>query len=185
MAGIVEIRLSGAGGQGLQLSARILAAALAREGRHIALSQSYEPTSRGGNSRADLVISDTGIDYPLVTALDFLVILDQIAAEASNDLIKPGAIVLADTVRVPGPPVGPFAVHPLPFVEVARRLGNERIANIVALGTLAAVSDVCRRDTLQTMVSEEVPGKLLDLNLEALAAGFQLEPATVRKAAGG
>jgi 2-oxoglutarate ferredoxin oxidoreductase subunit gamma len=185
MTGIVEIRLSGAGGQGLQLSARILATALAQEGKHVAQSQSYEPTSRGGNSRADLVFGDTTIDYPLVTALDFLVILDAIAAEASSRLIKPGAAVLVDAVRVPHPPAGPFAVHALPFAEVARRLGSERVANIVALGTLVAVSGVCGRETLQTAVAEEVPGKLLDLNLEALAAGFRLEPTPVREAAGG
>ena len=57
-----EIRLSGTGGQGLQLAMRVLAEALLHEAHHVAYSQSYEPTSRGGVSRADLVL---GIDTNL------------------------------------------------------------------------------------------------------------------------
>ena len=64
MSNELQIRLSGSGGQGLQLSARVLAAAFADEGRIVALSQSYEPTSRGGVSRSDLVVGDGLVDYP-------------------------------------------------------------------------------------------------------------------------
>ena len=65
----LEIRLSGSGGQGLILAAGILAEALVAEGRSAAQSQSYEPTSRGGLSRSDLVVSDGEADYPLVTCM--------------------------------------------------------------------------------------------------------------------
>ena len=72
---MTQIRFSGSGGQGLQPVAKILGAVVAADGRHIALSQSYEPTSRGGLSRADLVISEGAADYPLVTQLDYLIVL--------------------------------------------------------------------------------------------------------------
>ena len=116
----LEIRLSGAGGQGLQLSAGILAEALVLEGRTVAQSQSYEPTSRGGLSRSDLVVGDEAPDYPLATALDLLLILDNCAAEASTDLLKPDAVVLADTTRVPEPPRVP-PVHECPWGSVFQR----------------------------------------------------------------
>ena len=60
-----EVRIGGTGGQGLILSGKMLADALAAEGKHVAQSQTYEPTSRGGFCNADLVIADGEVDYPL------------------------------------------------------------------------------------------------------------------------
>ena len=49
----IEIRIGGTGGQGLILSAKMLADALAAGGKRVAQSQTYEPTSRGGYCNAD------------------------------------------------------------------------------------------------------------------------------------
>lgn len=175
MGGGFELRFSGAGGQGLQLGAKILAGALAREGRMIAYSQSYEPTSRGGVSRSDLVVGGNGaVDYPLVSALDYLLILDQVAAEASDTLISSNTLVLADSQRVESPPRGEFDLRLLPFTERAIVLGSERVANMIALAALVGLSALCRRETLEQVVRADVPGKLLDLNLEAMREGFAL-----------
>ncbi len=170
-----ELRFSGSGGQGLQLSAKILAGALAREGRTVACSQSYEPTSRGGISRSDLVVGANGaVDYPLVSALDYLLILDQIAATDSQELIGEGTLVLADSRRVEKPPKGKFVLRLMPFSERAVGLGNERVTNVVALAALVGVRELCKRDTLEQVVRAGVPGKFLELNLEALREGFAL-----------
>src|SRR3990172_7649104 len=72
----LEVRLSGTGGQGLILAGMILSDAVVLEGKWAAQSQSYEPLSRGGSSRADVVISAEEGDYPLVTEPDFLLVLD-------------------------------------------------------------------------------------------------------------
>ncbi len=169
-----EIRISGSGGQGLLLSARILAEALLGEGKSVAQSESYEPTSRGGLSRADLVISDGGADYPLVTSLDYLLILDQVAVTASDGLIAKDATVLVDDKRVTAPPKGKFSVVPMPLTGTAIRLGSERIANIVALGALNQSADLCAPETLEAAVRAFVPKNFLDLNLDALAEGYRL-----------
>lgn len=170
----VEIRLSGSGGQGLQLSASVLAEALARAGRRIAQSQSYEPTSRGGISRSDLVVSDAEVGYPLVTRIDYLVILDAVAASASDSALGPHSVVLCDKTRVGAGPSGAADVRMLPFAETARALGSDRVANMVALGSLCAISGLCGQAPLEAVLQDETPPKFLDLNLEALAAGFRL-----------
>ena len=83
----LQIRLGGSGGQGLQLCAALLTHALALEGKHVAQSQSYEPTSRGGISRSDIVVGDKTPDYPLVTYLDLLLLLDHLALKPSLPLL--------------------------------------------------------------------------------------------------
>ena len=174
MSDEIQIRLGGSGGQGLQLSARLLADMVVREGRTVALSQSYEPTSRGGFSRADLVIADRAIDYPLVTGLDYLVLLDEIAIPPCLPLLKADGLILADRARVSTAFAGPLHVRILPFSDVARGLGNERVANVVALGALVATAELGADETLDAVLRDGTPQRFLDLNVEALAAGFRL-----------
>ena len=168
-----EIRFGGSGGQGLQLSAKLLADALIREGRKVARSQSYEPTSRGGLSRADLVVGTGNIDFPLVTALDYLVLLDQPPVSISLPLLKPGALVIADSRRVTNLPGGDYDVHALPLSETALALGNERVTNIVALGVFAGLAKACGLGALEQAIRNGVPPRFLDLNLQAFARGME------------
>ena len=179
----VEIRIGGTGGQGLILCAKMLADALAATGKRVAQSQTYEPTSRGGYCNSDLVISTGEVDFPLATALDYLVLLDRLAVKPSWTLLKPGALVVADTRLCPELPNGDYRAHHLPLSRSAIELGSERVANMVALGALAALSGVCERKALEQAVRAETPKSFLDLNLDALAAGYRLGEQAVSSAA--
>lgn len=170
----MEIRLGGTGGQGLILSAKMLADALAQGGRRVAQSQTYEPTSRGGFCHSDLVVSSAEVDYPLATAIDHLVLLDRIALKPSLALAKPGALVIADTRLCPDLPEGNFSARSLALSRTAIDLGSERVTNIVALGALVALTGVCERAALERAVRADTPRSFLDLNLDALAAGFRI-----------
>jgi 2-oxoglutarate ferredoxin oxidoreductase subunit gamma len=169
-----EIRIGGTGGQGLILSAKMLAVALAAGGSSVAQSQTYEPTSRGGFCNADLVISDANVDFPLTTAIDYLVLLDRLAIKPSWPLLKPGALVIADTRLCPELPAGDYRLYHLRLSRTALELGSERVTNIVALGALVALSGVCDRQQIEHAVSAEAPRGFLDLNMDALAAGFAI-----------
>lgn len=183
-----EIRIGGTGGQGLILAAKMLADALGAAGRRVAQSQTYEPTSRGGFCNSDLVIAEGAVDYPLATALDCLVLLDRMAVKPSWPLLKRGALVIADTRLCPQLPeaerAGDFRAHHLPLSRTAIELGSERVANIVALGALAQLADLCERKALERAVRAETPKSFLDLNLDALAAGYRLGEEAVATASG-
>jgi 2-oxoglutarate ferredoxin oxidoreductase subunit gamma len=169
-----EIRIAGTGGQGLLLAGRMLAEALVGAGRRVAQSQTYEPTSRGGYCNADLVVGDGEVDYPLATALDALVLLDRLAVAPSWPLVKPGALVLADTRLCPELPAGDVRALHLPLTRTAIELGSERVANIVALAALAALAELCDHEALSRAVRAETPRSFVTLNMDALAAGRQL-----------
>jgi 2-oxoglutarate ferredoxin oxidoreductase subunit gamma len=169
-----EIRIAGTGGQGLLLAGRMLAEALVAEGRRVAQSQTYEPTSRGGYCNADLVVSDREVDYPLATSLDALVLLDRLAVAPSWPHLRSGALVLADTRLCPELPPGDCRVLHLPLTRTAIELGSERVANIVALAALAALADLCDHEALARAVRAETPRSFITLNTDALAAGRRL-----------
>ncbi len=170
----IEMRIGGTGGQGLLLAAKILADALAAGGKRVAQSQTYEPTSRGGFCNADLVISDGEVDFPLLTAIDHLVLLDRLAVQRSWPLLKPGALVIADTRLCPELPEGEYRSHRLPLSATALELGSERVTNIVALGALVALSGICDRERIAQAVRAETPRGFLDLNMDAVDAGYAL-----------
>jgi 2-oxoglutarate ferredoxin oxidoreductase subunit gamma len=48
------------------------------------------------------------------------------------------------------------------------------VANIVALGALAARANLCEQKILEQAVRAETPKSFLDLNLDALGAGYKL-----------
>jgi len=178
-----EIRLGGTGGQGLVLSGKMLAQALAAEGKRVAQSQTYEPTSRGGYCNADLVVSEGAVDFPIATALDQLVLLDRLALKPSWPLLKPGALVIADTRLCPELSLGDYRLYHLPLNRTALALGSERVTNIVALGALVALGGLCDRQRIEQAVRAQTPRGFLDLNMDALAAGYAIATAPVAAAA--
>ncbi len=167
----LQIRFSGSGGQGMILAASILARAFCTEGRQVAQSQSYEPTSRGGLSRADIVAGMGVIDYPLVTSLDCLLVMDGIAVDASGALINEHTLIICDRDKVADSVALPARTHRLPLTESARELGNHRVANIVALGAMVALGGYCDWQALQQALRQKAPPKYLSLNLEAAELG--------------
>jgi 2-oxoglutarate ferredoxin oxidoreductase subunit gamma len=173
----IEIRLCGSGGQGLLVAGAILAEALTIEGLRVAQSRSFEPTTRGGMSRTDLVASDGIVDFPLATSLDCALILDQIAAAPTARMVKRQGLVLLDRERVPSPPGGDFALHALSLRESARGLGDARVTNLVGLGALTRLAELCSDASLERAIRSVSPTRFIDLNLEAARAGRSLTEA--------
>jgi 2-oxoglutarate ferredoxin oxidoreductase subunit gamma len=173
----LEIRLCGSGGQGLLVAGAILAEALKIEGMHVAQSQSYEPTSRGGMSRTDLVARDGVVDYPLATALDCALILDDVAAAPAARLVKPRGVVVTDCGRVPHPPDGDFVLHALALGEATAALGDARVTNLVGLGALIRLRALCADASLDRAIRSTSPPRFVDLNLQAARVGRGLAEA--------
>jgi 2-oxoglutarate ferredoxin oxidoreductase subunit gamma len=170
----LQIRFSGSGGQGLILAASILATAFCAEGKQVAQSQSYEPTSRGGLSRADIVAGDNRIDYPLVTALDCLLLMDRVAVSASGALIDSRTRIICDQEKIPESSTLPAHAQRLPLTESARELGNHRVANIIALGAMVTLGGYCTGESLNQALRQKAPPRFLGLNLEAVEMGARL-----------
>lgn len=171
-----EIRLAGTGGQGQILAGIILAEAAAiYEGLNAVQSQSYGPESRGGASKAEVVISDGEIDYPKVTVPDFLLVMSKDAWGKYGQGIGSKTKVLIDSTLVSieqdSVPEG-TRLYKLPITGMAKDLGKEIVANIVALGAITAISGVVSRDAVEEAVLSRVPKGTEELNKKALSAGY-------------
>lgn len=178
-----EVRLSGEGGQGIVLAGVILAEAAAiYDGKNATQTQVYGPESRGGASKAEVIISDEEIDYPKAMAVDLLLALTQAAADKYGHDLKPSGILVVDSTKVTRVPNGEFAVYRLPIIDTAKdTVGKAMVANIVSLGVIAGLSKIVSSEAIQRAVLARVPKGTEELNRRALEAGFALagSPAAV------
>ena len=171
MSSRFEIRLAGSGGQGLVLAGVILAeAAGIYDGKFVCQTQSYGPEARGGASKAEVVISDAEIDYPKAIQPDVLVALSQKALDVYLGDLKSEGVLLVDADLVPEVPAA--GALSIPFTRLAREAGRELMANIVALGALAAVTGAVSREALRAAVLARVPAGSREMNRQALEAGM-------------
>jgi 2-oxoglutarate ferredoxin oxidoreductase subunit gamma len=176
MAERFEIRLSGAGGDGLLTAGKILgAAAVIYDEKHATQSQSYGPEARGGACRSEVIISDTDIEYAKATRIDVLVALTQEALERYYVDVVEGGIVIVDSGQVTRIPQGRFKVYRLPLKQKAREdLGAPQAACIVALGAIVGLKPVVTRQGLENAVLLHVPKGTEELHKNALELGCRL-----------
>jgi len=170
-----EIRLQGLGGQGI-ISAGFLigSAASLQERREVVMTEDYSPYITGGWSRADLVISDEPIDYPLVKEPNLLIALSQDAFESNWNLTASDATIITEASMVKADlPNGSRKLYPVHALRVAEELKRRVVANIVILGFVAEKTKVVGRDSLLKAVLNRYP-KASDLNRKAFSRGVEL-----------
>ncbi len=173
-----EFRLAGEGGQGLITAGIILAAATAEHTSFNAVqSQSYGPESRGGASKADVIISDQEIDYPEVKTPDYMVVMAQEACDKYVPNIRPGGTIIIDTTYVKSVPKVDAKIIECPISEEAKALGREIVANIVALGLLIGITKVIPEEAVLPAVLGRIPKGTEELNKKAFSKGIELAKA--------
>lgn len=170
-----EVRITGIGGQGAITVGHVLGRAAAlHDGREVVVTEGYSPYITGGWSRADVVISDEPIDFPLVTRPDALVAMYQEGLELNAKTVKPTGVILVERrfVKASDPETNTKLLS-IPAADEADRLGRKVLMNVVLLGSLVAVTSVVSRDALEKAVTERFP-KAAEMNMKALEAGFRL-----------
>jgi 2-oxoglutarate/2-oxoacid ferredoxin oxidoreductase subunit beta len=171
----VQVRLAGAGGQGIVLAGLLLAEAAVAAGKNATHAQVYGPESRGGASKAEVILADGDIDYPYADRAHVFVALTEEAYARYASQVAPGAVVLVDGDRVTGAAAGGVAHHALPISATARRvLGSGVGANLVALGALVALSRVLPLEAVERAITVRRPGGSVERALRAFRAGVRL-----------
>jgi 2-oxoglutarate ferredoxin oxidoreductase subunit gamma len=170
-----EIVLAGFGGQGILFLGKMIAAAGMIEGKQVSWIPSYGPEMRGGTTNCSVVVSDRLIGMPVVPNPNVMVAMNRPSLEKFEPKIQPKGFLLINKtlIEVPHTRQDIEAVY-LEITGIAAKLGNPRLANIVALGGLIARVPIVTMEATVEAIKVELSGRkaaLLDLNLQALAAG--------------
>ena len=173
MANHYEFRFGGSGGQGMMLMGDVMArAAGLYENEEILLTKSYGPEARGGACRSEMIVDDEPINYPAITAPNFVLAMTQLAADSYYKDLAKGGILLIDTDLVPNPPCGDFTVYSLPLTQLAVNVTGKKIAaNVVAIGAIAVLSGRVSTDAVWKSVQVQFPASFEEANRKAFEAG--------------
>ena len=171
----LELRLSGSGGQGLITAGIILAEAAIKDNKNAIQTQSYGPEARGGASKAEVIISESTIDFPKVTMPNMTVSLTQIASDKYiSDISEEGTVIVDDSIRLPEG-LKAKQVYRVPIIKTAiNEVGKEIVANIVLLGLIVGLTEIVTRESLESAIMSRIPKGTEELNRLALEKGYEL-----------
>jgi len=169
-----EIRLHGLGGQGIISAGHLIGeAASLHEHKEAVMTEDYSPYITGGWSRADIVISDEPIDYPLVTRPNILVAMSQDGLDSNWKSTTRDATIIVEKGIVRADEVTGRKVFAVPALSIAEELGKRVVANIVMLGFITAKTTIVGREAMEKAILNRY-AKAADLNRNAFQRGFEL-----------
>jgi 2-oxoisovalerate ferredoxin oxidoreductase beta subunit len=158
----ISIKLAGAGGDGAQTAAMVITRAAINEGFDSTHIPSYGPQSRGGTSYADVHVALNEVTSPAVPHPHVLVAFNAPSLAKFGPTVRPGGTILYDSsvIDTVPPDLAPdVRVVGVPFAQVARDLGADRMKNIVALGALSGATQLFPRATFLTAISDALHHK--------------------------
>ena len=171
-----EIIIAGFGGQGVMSVGKTLVEAGMEEGLEVSSVPSYGPEMRGGTANCAVILSPQTIGSPIVSNPTELIAMNEPSLAKFVDSVQPGGFIFLNGMDIHPEkvPEGVKVIH-VPCGEIAARLGNPKVANMVMLGAYIGATDALKADTLRAMIRLKFTGpkaKLVDLNLKALDEGL-------------
>lgn len=172
-----EVIISGFGGQGTLYAGQVYAYAGMDEGKHVTWIPSYGPEMRGGTANCTVVISDEEIGSPSALHPRAVIALNLPSLDKYEQMVAPGGFLIVNESMVNREPTR-TDIHWLmiPANNIARELGNERVANMVLLGTLEAnmkaLPEGALERALQAHTAERLK-KFIGMNIEAMHRGAE------------
>ncbi len=167
-----EIVLAGTGGQGLVFLGNVLGqAAVMGSDLHATVTQSFGIASRGGFTKAEVVLSPGPVAYPRVKKPDLVLALSSEALDRYRDAVGRDAwlIYVARQLELDasGRRIG------LSLMETAREEGVSGSINVMALGAVVEIMDLLSPEAV-TGVLGEPAGPRAEANMKAFRLGQRL-----------
>jgi len=170
--------MTGIGGQGIQLVAKLLAQAAMREEKQVMMFGLFMGTIRGGSSESTVVIADREIVTPPIVPSAWAVLaMHPEGLPALGRKVERGGVLVFNSTLVHAPPVWDGVRHlAVPATEMAKAMGQPMGASMVALGALAAATGLVAIASLHAALGEVLPPhrrKLIDANTACITRGAE------------
>ena len=169
--------LAGFGGQGMMLLGKLLAQAAMTDGKYVTYFPSYGTEVRGGTAVYHLIVSTEEIFSPLIEEADTLIVMNQPSYQKYKVLLKPDGLLVLNSSMIKSNNLPDVKTYKIPATEIASKLGNVLVSNVVMLGAFLAIKKLFSAnlilDQLQAMLKGK-KGNLLAINKQALESGMQV-----------
>jgi len=178
MADQIEVVFAGFGGQGVMTAGQLLAYTAMEEGKQVVWIPSYGPEMRGGTANCTVVVSDSRIGSPIINNPMSACVFNRPSLDKFGELIRKDGILLINSslidVKSGRSDITEILV---PCNEMAIKLGNPKVANMIMLAAYVEMTGVVSFKTLEKMLDKKLGGRkkdLLEINHKAFDAGRKL-----------
>ena len=170
-----EIIVAGFGGQGVLFTGQLLSYAAMDEGREVTWIPSYGPEMRGGTANCTVIISDEEIGSPMVRNPAAVIAMNLPSLDKYEPLVKPGGVLIVNSSIIDRPVTRTdIKVVLVPGNDIAERIADRRMTNMVLLGALLANLPVLPIEAIEKALKDHLPERhhrLLPSNYQALREG--------------
>ncbi len=181
-----EILMGGIGGQGIQLSTKILAHAASEAGYNVMHFAVYGGAMRGGSSECTVIIGEDALRTPPIIQLCWCAIVMHARPLGAHGGTEELGKTLAQKVRANGILMVNTSVVKerlaregilyveLPASEIAERVGHLQAVSMVALGALVELTKIVSMDSILKGVKALIPSyrqHMIDINFKCLEEG--------------
>ena len=170
-----QILFAGFGGQGILFSGKFLAYKGLLEDKQVSWLPSYGPEMRGGTANCSVILSETPVGSPIITAPDVLVAMNLPSLQKYVDTVVPGGQIYVDSslinVKVERTDVQVFYI---PATQLAKDTGMGSMANMIIMGSVLENHPELSFEGTEAVVEKLVPPKkaaLKELKMKALELG--------------
>ena len=170
-----QILIAGFGGQGILFSGKFLAYKGLMEDYQVSWLPSYGPEMRGGTANCNVIISESPVGSPIITAPDVLIAMNTPSLQKYVNTVVSGGQIYVDSslidVKVERDDVEVFYI---PATQMAKNEGITTLANMIIVGHLLENNPELSFDGTAEVVEKLVPAKkaaLKELNMKALNMG--------------
>jgi len=172
-----RFKISGFGGQGVLLMGILLAQAGMVARRQVCWMPSYGPEMRGGTAYCNVTLSDEEIASPLIQHPSVLVAMNAPSLNKfGGDVVPGGTIYYNASLINEAPQRTDVTAVPVRVNEIAERVGNPKVGNMVMLGAILArtpsVSKEAVAAALPDVLKKSDPA-MRNVNMQAIDAGME------------
>ena len=173
-----EIIIAGFGGQGIMFAGTLLAQGAMLEGLQVTFFPSYGAEMRGGTANCSLIISDEEIGSPVVAHPSSCLLLNQPSLDKFEERMREkGLLILNSSLVDRGVERKDLKITEVPATEMAIKLGNVKVANMIALGAYLKKSKIIPLKAVIKSLPKILGEKkkdLLEINEKAIEKGSEL-----------
>lgn len=178
---MLEFQLAGFGGQGIMVMGQVMCYAGLDEGKHVSWFPSYGAEMRGGTANCAVVVSDEEIGSPVIGRPDVVVVMNNPSLLKFESSVKPGGYLFVNSTLVDRKPTrNDIKIVYVPANEVAMKLGNAKVANMVMLGAMLEKTKTVDPQSVKDALKEHLPArnqKYLPVNYACLDEGAKIAQA--------
>ena len=154
----------------------LLAMAGMYEEKNVTCLPSYGAEVRGGTANCTVVISSEEIASPVASEPEFAVLMNNPSLFRFQNQVESGGTLFLNSSMIEARPIrGDLEIFEIPANDLAKRLKEDKVTNIVMLGAFMKKSGLVSLETMGRVIKDTFANRnpgMSKLNRSALVLGY-------------